>query len=278
MNTLKITKDLLNINELKANKSYGQNFLVNDEILSKIAETADIDNTDLIIEIGPGLGNLTEYLKETNLMLIEIDDKMINILKNRFNEIYILNKDILKINIDEEIEKLENSKNVKFNKVKVVANLPYYITSPILFKIFEESNRISEIIVMVQKEVADRITSKDKSVLSYITEYFGKSETKIIVKPENFIPAPKVNSAVVQINRYDKYKDTNYLEFKELVHKSFASRRKKLINSLVISGYKGLDKTKIEEVLIKLNIDIMVRAENLTIDDYINMVKEFSKY
>jgi 16S rRNA (adenine1518-N6/adenine1519-N6)-dimethyltransferase len=277
--TLKLTKKILSEYDIKAKKAYGQNFLVDDNILKQISEIAEIGENELIIEIGPGIGNLTYYLQEGNLLLIEIDTRMIEILRDRFEDndnIVIINSDILKIDIDEEICKLENSRNIKFSKVKVVANLPYYITSPIVFKLLEDSDRISEIVVMVQEEVADRIIAKSKSkdygVLTVMVKYYAEATKEIVVPSSSFIPSPNVTSAVIKIVKEKKY-NVNSKTFKELVHKSFANRRKKLINSLVINKFLGLDKDIICNILKKCNISDNTRAEELDIDKYIEITK-----
>ncbi len=207
---------------------------------------------------------------------------MLEILKERFgsNEnIVVINKDVLKIDIDDEIDKLEKLKNTKFNNIKVVANLPYYITSPIIFKLLEDSKKISEIIVMVQEEVADRIIAKSKSkdygILTVMIEYYAKATKQIVVESLSFIPSPNVTSAVIKIVKEVKYEDIDSKIFKELVHKAFANRRKKLINSLVINKLLGLDKDSIDNVLKKCNVSENGRAEELDIDKYIEITKQF---
>jgi 16S rRNA (adenine1518-N6/adenine1519-N6)-dimethyltransferase len=206
---------------------------------------------------------------------------MLEILQDRFgnnDNIAIINKDVLKIDIDEEIEKLEKLKKIKFGKVKVVANLPYYITSPILFKLLEDSKRISEIIVMVQEEVADRIIAKSKSkdygILTLMIEYYARATKQIIVQSSSFIPSPNVNSSVVKIVKEVKYGDTNPKIFKEVVHKAFANRRKKLSNSFVINKLLNLDKNDIDKILKKCNLPENCRAEELEIDKYIEITKQ----
>ena len=181
---------------------------------------------------------------------------MLEILQDRFgsNEnITIIHNDVLKINIDEEIEKIEKLKNVKFDKIKVVANLPYYITSPIIFKLLEDSTKVSEIVVMVQEEVADRIIAKSKSkdygILTLMIQYYARATKQIIVPGSSFIPSPNVTSAIIKIIKEYKYNDINAKIFKELVHKSFANRRKKIINSLVINKLLDLKKEEIEKAL-----------------------------
>ena len=179
--SLKITKSIMKKYNIRANKSFGQNFLIDDNILNSIVENSSIKDSDLIIEIGPGLGNLTEYIldKASFAILVEIDKNMIDILNNRFknrNNYILLNTDILKLDIDSYISKIEKERNIKFSNVKVVANLPYYITTPIIFKLLQDENRISEIIVMVQKEVADRMVAvpktKDYGILTLMVEFY----------------------------------------------------------------------------------------------------------
>jgi 16S rRNA (adenine1518-N6/adenine1519-N6)-dimethyltransferase len=233
INTINKTKKIMNDYNITANKRYGQNFLVDDNILNNIVEVSNICDNELVIEIGPGLGNLTEYIlnKTNNLILIEIDNKMLEVLNNRFKDVKIINQDILKVDLDEEINNLEKHKNKKFNKVKVVANLPYYITSPIIFKLLEDSKRIDEIIVMVQEEVADRIAAskgnKDFGVLTLMVNYYGYVKKELIVPNNSFIPAPNVTSAVISIKRNDKYCKTDRKLFYDIVHKAFSNRRKK---------------------------------------------------
>lgn len=278
--TLKTTKEILNKYGFYAKKSFGQNFLVNDTVLFQIANIPDVNFDDLIIEIGPGLGNLTHYLKEkSNLLLFEVDPRMINVLNDRFKEeknIEIVLGDVLKVDIDSEISILEEKLKKKFNKVKVVANLPYYITSPILFKLLEDSKRVEEIIVMIQNEVAERISAKvgtkDYGILSVMVDFYANSTKEIIVKPSSFIPAPKVTSAVIKIVKQEKYKDVNAELFKKLVHAAFANRRKKMINSLVMNNFLNLDKEEIKNIFRNLNLTDNTRAEELSTSKYIEIV------
>lgn len=283
IDTLRITKEIINKYEISAKKSFGQNFLIDDTVLNEISNLANIEDNDLIIEIGPGLGNLTHYLQKNDLLLIEIDERMLQILKDRFQgieKISIINADILKLDIDKEIEKLENTKKIKYNNVKVVANLPYYITSPIIFKLLQDSNRISEIVVMVQEEVADRIVAKSKSkdygILTVMVQYYAKASKEIIVPNSSFIPSPNVTSAVVKIVKEDKYNDVDENVFNELIHKSFANRRKKILNSLHMNNFMNLSKEQIKELLISCSITENARAEELDIDKYIEIVKKIN--
>lgn len=279
IDTLKTTKELLKRYNMIAKKSFGQNFLVDDGILESISNTAVLNKEDLIIEIGPGLGNLTYYLKEKcYLLLFEIDKRMIEVLNYRFKDeknIKLLNSDILKVNIDEEIDKLEKEVGRKFGTVKVIANLPYYITSPILFKLLQESKKVEEIVVMVQNEVADRILAKpcnkDYGVLSIMVDYLADSKKEIIVPSTSFIPMPNVTSAVIKITKRKKYDIQDEKVFVELVHKAFANRRKKMINSLEINGFLNMDKEKLNNIFERFELSASVRAEELDTDKYVKI-------
>ncbi len=279
MNSLKTTKGIIDRYELRAKKFFGQNFLVDDDILEKISNLSETDMRDLIIEIGPGIGNLTYYLKQkSNLLLFEIDKDMIRVLQDRFDDksnLKLVFADILKVDIDKEIKAFEEELSIKFRKVNVVANLPYYIISPILFKLLENSKRIDEIIVMVQNEVADRINAnvktKDYGVLTIMMEFYAKCTKQLMVLPECFIPAPKVTSAVVKIEKENKNNDVNVEIFRELVQKSFLNRRKKMINSLCMNNFMNLSKEDIKNIFVNCNLAESVRAEELTIHKYIEI-------
>lgn len=286
INTLKKTNEILKKYNITANKRYGQNFLIDDNVLESIVEKANINENDLVIEIGPGLGNLTEYILDRAkfTILIEIDNNMINILNDRFsrkNNYMLLNEDVMKINIDEVIKKLEFEKNINFENVKVVANLPYYITTPILFKLLQDESRIKEITVMVQKEVAKRMESAPKSkeygILSIMTQYLGIPNIVINVSNSCFIPAPNVDSAVIKIIKEKRFFVSNEELFFKLVHASFSMRRKKMINSLYNNNFLDLKKEEIEKIFNDLNLSINSRAEELNIFDYIKITEYLDK-
>lgn len=285
INTLRVTHKIMSTYGIFPKKSYGQNFLIDDDILEKISNLADTDMQDLIIEIGPGLGNLTCYmLNKAYLLLFEIDDRMMEVLNDRFeNEkrLKLIKADVLKINIDEEIEKYEKEKKKNFRSVKVVANLPYYITSPILFKLLEQSNRIDEIIVMVQNEVADRISAtvgtKDYGILTVMMDFYAECKKEIVVPMDSFIPSPKVTSAVIRIKKVKKYDNVDENIFSELIHKSFANRRKKMLNSLSNNNFYGLSKEEIKNILESCNLDEFVRAEEVATSKYVEITKYISE-
>ena len=280
MNTLSKTRSIMNKFNIVANKRYGQNFLIDDNILQGIVSAADITKEDLVIEIGPGLGNLTEYILNTAKygLLVEIDPKMIAVLEDRFKDktnYSLLNEDILKVDIDALVEKIKSEKKMDFKSVKVVANLPYYITTPIIFQLLEDSNCIESITVMVQKEVAERMTadshSKEYGILTIMVDYFSNANIDIIVPNSSFIPEPGVTSAVITLKKNRKYKVNNEKVFFELVHKAFAQRRKKMTNSLSSNNFNNMSKQEIEELFTKCELSLTTRAEELETIDFVNI-------
>ena len=280
MNTLSKTRSIMSKFNIVANKRYGQNFLIDDNILQGIVSAADITDKDLVIEIGPGLGNLTEYILNTAKygLLVEIDPKMIAVLEDRFKDktnYTLLNEDILKVDIDNLVKKIKAENNMEFKSVKVVANLPYYITTPIIFQLLEDSNCIESITVMVQKEVAERMTadshSKEYGILTIMVDYFSNANIDIIVPNSSFIPEPGVTSAVITLKKNRKYKVNNEKVFFELVHKAFAQRRKKMTNSLSSNNFNNMSKQEIEELFTNCNLKLTTRAEELETIDFINI-------
>ena len=280
MNTLSKTRSIMSKFNIVANKRYGQNFLIDDNILQGIVSAADITDKDLVIEIGPGLGNLTEYILNTAKygLLVEIDPKMIAVLEDRFKDktnYTLLNEDILKVDIDNLVEKIKTENNIDFKSVKVVANLPYYITTPIIFQLLEDSNCIESITVMVQKEVAERMTadshSKEYGILTIMVDYFSNANIDIIVPNSSFITEPGVTSAVITLKKNRKYKVNNEKVFFELVHKAFAQRRKKMTNSLSSNNFNNMSKQEIEDLFTNCNLKLTTRAEELETIDFINI-------
>lgn len=280
MNTLNKTKYLMNKYNINPTKKFGQNFLIDDSILQNIVDASNITEDDIVIEIGPGLGNLTQYLieKAKFVILIEIDNSMIGVLEDRFKEYQnykILNQDILKINLDE-LTREYNSSNIK-----VVANLPYYITTPILFKLLQESSDIKEITVMVQKEVAKRMVApcktKDYGILTLMVEYLAIPEIKFFVPNSSFIPSPNVESAIINLKKEKRYnvKDENVLF--DLIHSAFAMRRKKMINSLEQAHFLNMNKEDIKKFVNICGLNDNVRAEELSINEYIKLADKISE-
>ncbi|MCX8075187.1 MAG: 16S rRNA (adenine(1518)-N(6)/adenine(1519)-N(6))-dimethyltransferase RsmA [Clostridia bacterium] len=279
MNSLNFTNKIMNKYNIKANKKYGQNFLINDSILENISNISELSMDDLVIEIGPGLGNLTEYIidKVGHMILVEIDKNMIDVLTERFmgKNYTLLNEDILNINIDEVIENISLQLGKQFKNIKLIANLPYYITTPIIFKILEQSKLIDTVVIMVQKEVAERIVAKprtkDYGILTIMVDYYADSKIEIIVPNSCFIPAPNVTSAVVSLKVRSKYNVKNTKIFYELVHKAFEQRRKKLSNSLTSTRFMNMDKQSITKLLESSGLGENCRAEEISVEKYVEI-------
>ncbi len=281
MNTLIKTNSIIHKYNIRANKRYGQNFLIDDNVLNEIVESSNIMSEDLVIEIGPGLGNLTEYIfkKAKYVLLVEIDSKMIEVIEDRFKDkenFTLINEDVLKVQIDKIINEIEDRLNFKFKSVKVVANLPYYITTPIIFKLLEDENRIDSITVMVQKEVAERMIakphSKDFGILTLMVKYFSDANIIITVPNSSFIPEPGVTSSVIKLDKIRKYEVKDEKLLFELIHKAFAQRRKKMINSLVTTNFNSMTKEEIEYLFTKCELDFNTRAEELEMEDFIRII------
>lgn len=280
-NILEETKYIMKKYGIKANKSLGQNFLINTEVVESIVNSSEISKDDMVIEIGPGLGTLTKYLLEKagKVLCIELDTRMIKILNERFS-IYdnfeIINEDVLKVNLNEIIK--ENKRNGKIKNVKIVANLPYYITTPIIMKLLEDKLDIKSITVMIQKEVADRLIEtpggKDTGAITYSVYYYCKSEKIMEVPNSSFIPEPEVTSEVIKMTLRDEpaVKIENPKVMFMIIKSAFMQRRKTLLNALTntkvfLSKEEGL------EILKKLNLGENVRAENLSIQDFANIAQ-----
>lgn len=275
------TNYILKKYNISANKSLGQNFLIDDEVIENIVNSAIVGEKDLVIEIGPGLGTLTNKLLEKagKVIAIELDKRMIQILEDRFklySNFELINEDVLKVNLNELIKKEKN--NEKIEKVKIVANLPYYITTPIIMKLLEDRLDIESITVMVQKEVAQRLTAKTGTrlagAITYTVEYYSVANEVYIVKNNSFIPEPEVESEVIKLNLRNappvKVKSEQSL-FK-LIKASFMQRRKTFING--ISNSKIADKEKIKQILNKLNLCENIRGEELSLEDFANITNE----
>lgn len=278
----KETMFILKKYNILANKSLGQNFLINDEVIEKIVDSAKIKREDLVIEIGPGLGTLTNKLLEKagKVIAIELDKRMINILNERFSlydNFELINEDVLKVNLKEIIDTRDN--NLK--EVKIVANLPYYITTPIVMKLLEEKLDIESITVMVQKEVAKRLAAvpgdKLSGAITYAVNYYCEPEEIMIVPNSSFVPEPEVESEVIKLNLRKKYPVE--LEDEELFFKfikmSFMQRRKTLINGISNSGL--MTKEEFKELLNRVGLDERVRGESLTMQDFANLTNEYVK-
>lgn len=274
MNVLKETKFIMDKYHITANKNLGQNFLIDDEAVSGIVEAAKVSKEDLIIEIGPGLGTLTKELLEKagKVVCIELDKRMIEILNDRFsmyNNFEIINDDVLKVDLRELIQK-ENMPHTK-----IVANLPYYITTPIIMKLLEERLEIESITVMVQKEVADRLVArpgeKNSGAITCSISYFADAEKVLEVPNTSFMPAPEVNSSVIKLNilKEPSVKVKNEEMLFKVIKLAFAQKRKTLLNALTNGNLANKD--EVEKMLTALNLDPKIRGEKLSLQDFANI-------
>ena len=272
-------KQILNKYDVSVKKQFGQNFLMDNNIINKICDISNISKEVNVIEIGPGLGFLTQELKTraNKVMWYEIDSEMVKVVTNRVeqdNNVIIKYQDFLKANIDKDIENYLNDK-----PVIVVANLPYYITTAILIKILEESKYIKQMTVMMQLEVADRIcgkpSTKDYNSLSVLMQYFTTCKLAIKVGAGCFYPEPNVDSAVVLVKHKDaiEYPALNEDYFKKFNRIVFAQRRKTLANNL--KQVFGYSKELIESVLTKNNISLTIRTEALKVEEIVLLANEF---
>ena len=255
-------------------KKFGQNFLIDPHVLEKIVEAAGVTKDDFVLEIGPGIGTMTQYLCENarEVTAVEIDTNLIPILEDTlsaYDNVTVINQDILKL----DIAKLAMERNGG-KPIKVVANLPYYITTPIIMGLFEKNVPVDSITVMVQKEVADRMQvgpgTKDYGALSLAVQYYAKPEIVANVPPNCFMPRPKVGSAVIKLTRYEKppvdVKDEG-LMFR-LIRASFNQRRKTLVNGIRNSGDFSLSKEEIEDVFNRCDLPLNIRGEALTLEQF----------
>ncbi len=255
-------------------KKYGQNFLIDEGIVSKIVREAGITADDFVLEIGPGIGTMTQLLCENarEVAAVEIDERLIPILGDTlsgYDNVTVINRDILKVDIGA----LAAEKNAG-RPIKVVANLPYYITTPIIMGLFESHAPIDSITVMVQKEVADRIRtgpgSKDYGALSLAVQYYAKPEVVLNVPPECFMPRPSVGSSVIRLIKYQNppvcVKD-EALMFR-IIRASFNQRRKTLLNGLKNSADLDFSKEQLESAIDKMGLSPTVRGETLTLEQF----------
>ena len=255
-------------------KKFGQNFLINTRILEEIIEAARITKDDFVLEIGPGIGTMTQYLCEAarEVVAVEIDTNLIPILGDTLSEydnVTVLNDDILKVDIN----KLAQERNGG-RPIKVVANLPYYITTPIIMGLFESHVPIDSITIMVQKEVADRMQegpgSKEYGALSLAVQYYANPKIVVNVPPSCFMPQPKVGSAVIRLERHPSAPvevDNEKLMF-QLIRASFNQRRKTLANGLNNSPEIHLSKEVIQESIEELGVPVTIRGEALSLEQF----------
>lgn len=255
-------------------KKYGQNFLVDTHVLEKIMDAAEITKEDCVVEIGPGIGTMTQYLAERagTVVAVEIDRKLMPILEETlaaYDNVTVLNEDIIKVDLNHIVEEKNHGK-----PIKVVANLPYYITTPIIMSLFENHVPLKSVTVMVQKEVAERMQAgpgtKNYGALSLAVQYYARPEVVANVPPNCFIPRPNVGSAVIRLTRYEEYpvtvRDENFLF--ALIRASFNQRRKTLANSLANAQSLSLTREQVAAALEKMQLSPTVRGEALTLEQF----------
>lgn len=270
----KETIDVLQKYQISFKKKYGQNFLIDTHVLDKIVRAADICKEDMVVEIGPGIGTLTQYLGKyaRKVLAIEIDTDLIPILKETLEDypnVTVRNQDVLEVDWSRLVEEENEGK-----PIKIVANLPYYITTPIIMGVFEQNVPLESMTVMVQKEVADRMKagpgSKDYGALSLGVQYFSNPYLVANVPPNCFMPRPKVGSAVIHLKRHNAspflVEDEPFL-FK-LIRASFQQRRKTLWNGLKYLESEGLSKEEIKQAIASLGKGESVRGEALTLEEF----------
>ena len=264
-------------------KRFGQNFLIDTHVLERIIEASGITKDDFVLEIGPGIGTMTQYLAEAarEVTAVEIDDALIPILKDTLKEwdnVTVLHGDILKT----DIRKIADEKN-QGRPIKVVANLPYYITTPIIMGLFESHVPVDSITVMVQKEVADRMQtgpgSKDYGALSLAVQYYAEPKIVANVPPNCFMPRPKVGSAVIRLTRHQNPPVTTLDEklMFRLIRASFNQRRKTLSNSLKNSQELPYSKEEVEAAITECGLPLNIRGEALTLEQFARLSDTFSK-
>ncbi len=275
--TLKRTKEILDKYNLHAKKGYGQNFLVDSNIVKRIVSESNINKEDGVIEIGPGIGSLTEVLTESakKVLCFEVDHDMVEILSEnlKVENLKIIEKDFLKVDFNKDLEFLSDCK-----EIKVVSNLPYYITTPILFKLLEADIEINEYYFMVQKEVGERFSgkpkTKDYNSLSVAIDYQATAKILFNVNRNSFYPSPNVDSVVIEVKKEKKdYRVNNKADFLKFVQNIFAQRRKTLVNN--INQAYGLSKAEIVDILKNNGYKETTRSEELSTEEIVNLYNIF---
>lgn len=270
----KNTIEILQKYNFSFQKKFGQNFLIDTHVLEKIIAKADISKDDMVLEIGPGIGTMTQYLCESakKVVAVEIDKTLIPILNDTLSEydnVSIINEDILKVDINRLVEEENDGK-----PIKVVANLPYYITTPIIMGLFEKKVKVESITVMVQKEVAQRIQSgpgtKDYGALSLAVQYYAEPEIVANVPPNCFMPRPNVSSAVIRMKLHATpvVNVSDEVLMFQLIKASFSQRRKTLTNGINNSPELKFTKEQVAEALIQMGKNENVRGETLTLEEF----------
>lgn len=278
------TIEILQKYQFTFQKKFGQNFLIDSHVLDKIIRAADIGKDDMVLEIGPGIGTMTQYLAEAagKVIAVEIDKNLIPILTDTlsgYENVQIINEDVLKLDIQRLVEE-ENAGR----PIKVVANLPYYITTPIIMGLFESHVPLHSVTVMVQKEVADRMQTgpgnKDYGALSLAVQYYAEPYIVANVPPNCFMPRPKVGSAVIRLTRHEKppveVEDERLLF--DIIRASFNQRRKTLANGLNNSDRLDVPKEAITEAIQQLGKGPSVRGETLTLEEFAKLSNSLWRY
>ncbi|MCD7725239.1 MAG: 16S rRNA (adenine(1518)-N(6)/adenine(1519)-N(6))-dimethyltransferase RsmA [Clostridiales bacterium] len=273
----KNTAEILHKYQFHFQKKYGQNFLIDGNILDKIVESARITPEDCVLEIGPGIGTMTQYLAEEagEVVAVEIDDNLIPILRDTlsaYTNVTIIHGDILKTDIHQLVREHNGGR-----PVKVVANLPYYITTPIIMTLFERHIPLESVTIMVQREVAERMLvgpgTKEYGALSLAVQYYAKPEIITRVPASCFMPRPNVDSTVIRLTRYEEppvdAEDETYLF--AVIRASFNQRRKTLANGLANAGNLGVNRQAVEETLAEMGLPSMVRGETLTLSQFADL-------
>ena len=270
----KNTIEIIQKYEFMFQKKFGQNFLIDTHVLEKIMNAAQITKEDCVVEVGPGIGTMTQYLAERagHVVAVEIDKALIPILEDTLSEydnVEVLNEDILKVDLNRLVQEKNGGR-----PIKVVANLPYYITTPIIMGLFESHVPLQSITIMVQKEVADRMQvgpgTKDYGALSLAVQYYAKPEIVANVPPNCFIPRPNVGSAVIRLDRYTNppVEVGNEKHMFSLIRASFNQRRKTLVNGLSNAPGLCVSKEAVKEALAQMGLSETIRGEALTLEQF----------
>ncbi len=279
----KSTAEIIEKYHFSFQKKFGQNFLVDSSILDRIIESAQITKEDCVLEIGPGIGTMTQRLAEEAgaVVAVEIDKNLLPVLEDTlsaYENVTVINADILKLDLNRIVKEHNGGR-----PVKVVANLPYYITTPIIMALFEKKVPLHSVTIMVQKEVADRMRvgpgTKDYGALSLAVQYYAKPEIVTKVPAGCFMPKPNVDSAVIRLTRYEKppveVEDETWLF--AVIRASFNQRRKTLANGLANAGYPGIGRRQVEEVLSAMGLAAAVRGETLTLEQFAELSDRLAK-
>lgn len=283
LGTPSATKEIINKYSFAFQKKFGQNFLIDSNVLESIIRGAEITKDDFVLEIGPGIGTMTQYLCEAarQVVAVEIDKMLIPILEDTLSEydnVEVINQDVLKVDIKSLAEEKNNGK-----PIKVVANLPYYITTPIIMGLFESGVPIDSITIMVQKEVADRMQtgpgSKDYGALSLAVQYYATAKVILNVSATCFMPRPNVDSAVIKLTRH-KEPTVNVADEKlmfKIIRASFNQRRKTLVNGLKNSPELSFSKEQIVKAIEKIGKPKTIRGEALTLEEFAELANAFTE-